>query len=67
MTERLQMLLIETAAAGALTFFSLSPQERALAAARALQLSAKASRRNAESCLRYALKSEGYAARMVAP
>jgi hypothetical protein len=65
--KRLETLLAEITAATALTILSMPPHERALYAAQALQLSARLSRRIAEACLRYAIRTEGAASRLVSP
>lgn len=67
MTERLAVVIVESAAAIALAILSTPQAQRDLMAAQAMQLSAKASRRVAESCLRYAIRTENKAAKLVSP
>lgn len=67
MTERLATVIVESAAAIALAVLSMPQAQRDLLAAQTMQLSAKASRRVAESCLRYAIRTENKAARLVSP
>jgi hypothetical protein len=67
MTERLATVIVESAAAVALAVLSMPQAQRDLLAAQTMQLTAKASRRIAESCLRYAIRTENKAARLVSP
>jgi hypothetical protein len=67
MTERLATVIVESAAAIALAVLSMPQAQRDLLAAQTMQLTAKASRRIAESCLRYAIRTENKAARLVSP
>jgi hypothetical protein len=67
MTERLATVIVESAAAVALAVLSMPQAQRDLLTAQTMQLTAKASRRIAESCLRYAIRTENKAARLVSP
>jgi hypothetical protein len=67
MKSRLPEFLVETMAAATFAFISLPQRERDLLVAQGLQGSAKVARRIAESCLRYAIRSENNAARLVSP
>ncbi len=67
MTQRLATVIIESAAAVTLAVLSMPQAQRDLLAAQAMQLTARASRRVAESCLRYAIRTENRAARLVSP
>ncbi len=65
MTSKLVTLLIELSVATVVTFLTLPEEERRLRVAQTMQLSARASRRIAESCLRYSIRTENLAVRMV--
>jgi hypothetical protein len=67
MTERLATVIVESAAAVALAVLSMPQAQRDLLTAQTMQLTAKVSRRIAESCLRYAIRTENKAARLVSP
>lgn len=67
MTERLATVIVESAAAVALAVLSMPQAQRDLLTAQTMQFTAKASRRIAESCWRYAIRTESRAARLVSP
>jgi hypothetical protein len=67
MKSRLPEFIVETAAAATFTFISLPQRERDLMVAQGLQTSAKIARRLAETCLRYAIRSENRAGKLVSP
>ncbi len=65
--KRIPAIIAELAVTVTLSVLLMDEQERALHLAQALRCSAKISRRIAESCLRYAIRTEGLSSRMVRP
>lgn len=66
MKARVAALLAELTVATIITIATLSPEERTLYMARALQFSAKLTRAAAEGCGRYTIWAEALASKAVA-